>query len=123
MHVVAPCRRWRKARHHGGVLTMQAIDRDPRSGGEIALERIGELGRAIENHAQPVVVFAEIGIFHDLLQIGFWYEAADADAGPHNQEIKERLPEPRDPPHWPAAWRRSGFELDPLRRPAHLRST
>ena len=36
--------------------------------------------RAIEDHPQPVVIFAEVGILHHLLQIGLPHEIADLDA-------------------------------------------
>jgi hypothetical protein len=47
---------------------------------EALRQRALQLRRAIENHAQSVVIFAEIRILHHLLDIGFRHKAADADA-------------------------------------------
>ena len=54
-----------------GILPVQAISRDPGRGSPDKALRQGnlKLRRAIEDHAQSVVIFAKIGIFHDLLHI------------------------------------------------------
>ena len=46
-------------------------------GGKPRLERVGELRRAVERHAQAVVELAEIGVGGDLARIGRRVEAAD----------------------------------------------
>ena len=80
MHVIAAKRRRRKAGHHRRILPVQAISRDSAgsSRGEALRQRALQFTRAIEDHAQSIVVFAEVGIFHHLLHIGFRHEAADA---------------------------------------------
>ncbi len=70
---------------------MQAVERRSRRRGEPPLDPVGEIGRAVDDHAQPVVIFAEIGILDHLLQIGRRHETADANAGPHDQKIEQRL--------------------------------
>ena len=95
MHVIAAQRRGREAGHHRGILPVQAVSRDPCRGRlrEALRQRALQFRRAIEDHAQSVVIFAEVGILHHLLHIGLRHEAADADAEAHDEIGKQRMRE------------------------------
>jgi hypothetical protein len=67
---------------------MQAIDGDAFGRGrrEPGLDRIGERGPAIDRHAQPVVVFAVVGIGDELVEVAARVEASDRDAQPQHEK-------------------------------------
>src|ERR1700716_703492 len=72
MNVIAAQRRGREAGHHRRILPVQPVADDSLGGGglEALLERAFQILRAIEDHAQAVVIFAEIRIFDHLAHIG-----------------------------------------------------
>jgi hypothetical protein len=125
--VVALGDRGREAGHQRRVLAVKPVA--DRSGGlryqETVFEHIGKVGPAIENHAQPVVELAEIGIFDHLLQIGRGHEATHPNLVSQDQVIEER-------PHGDStasqeqrnshAARGARFELDAGRGPRHRKA-
>ena len=62
-------------------------------------ERVGERGRAIEDHAQAVVVFAEVGILHHLAQIFAGTKPPTRMPKRMIRKYEERLRQHGDAPH------------------------
>src|SRR6185437_4826030 len=86
MHMVGTHHRRRETGHHRRILSMQPITDQAALGGfgEAFRQRACELLGAIEDHAQAIVIFAEIGILDHLPQIVLRHELADLDAEAHD---------------------------------------